>query len=66
MPASEVPGYTMDRSMRIRINDYVAPNAWVFLTSPVPAETGRRLGTGLPREARPCLTSERRDFGHDR
>jgi 8-oxo-dGTP pyrophosphatase MutT (NUDIX family) len=26
VPASEIPGYTMDRSMRIRINDYVARN----------------------------------------
>jgi 8-oxo-dGTP pyrophosphatase MutT (NUDIX family) len=26
VPASEVPGYTMDRSMRIRINDYLARN----------------------------------------
>ena len=24
VPASEIPGYTMDRSMRIRINDYLA------------------------------------------
>jgi hypothetical protein len=24
VPAAEVPGYTMDRSMRIRINDYMA------------------------------------------
>ncbi len=26
-------------------------HAWVFFTSPVPAETARRLGTGLLREA---------------
>ena len=26
VPASEVPGYTMDWSMRIRINDYVGHN----------------------------------------
>lgn len=26
VPKSAVPGYTMDRSMRIRINDYVAGN----------------------------------------
>ena len=24
VPASELPGYTMDRSMRIRINDFLA------------------------------------------
>ena len=24
VPAAEVPGYTMDRSMRIRINDFLA------------------------------------------
>jgi hypothetical protein len=24
VPASEIPGYTVDRSMRIRINDYLA------------------------------------------
>jgi hypothetical protein len=23
VPASEVPGYTMDRSMRIRVNDFL-------------------------------------------
>ena len=26
VPASELPGYTMDRSMRIRINDFLARN----------------------------------------
>ena len=25
VPAAEVPGYTMDRSMRIRINDFLTP-----------------------------------------
>jgi len=25
VPASELPGYTMDRSMRIRINDFLTP-----------------------------------------
>jgi hypothetical protein len=29
----------------------VGAHAWVFFTSPVPAETARRLGTGLLREA---------------
>jgi len=29
----------------------VGMHAWVFFTAPVPAETGRRLGTGLLREA---------------
>jgi hypothetical protein len=29
----------------------VGSHAWVFFTSPVPAETARRLGTGLLREA---------------
>ena len=29
----------------------VGAHAWVFFTGPVPAETGRRLGTGLLREA---------------
>jgi hypothetical protein len=26
VPAADIPGYTMDRSMRIRINDYLARN----------------------------------------
>jgi hypothetical protein len=29
----------------------IGAHAWVFFTSPVPAETARRLGTGLLREA---------------
>jgi hypothetical protein len=29
----------------------VGMHAWVFFTAPVPAETARRLGTGLLREA---------------
>src|ERR1035437_6103493 len=29
----------------------VGAHAWVFFTAPVPAETARRLGTGLLREA---------------
>jgi hypothetical protein len=29
----------------------VGAHAWVFFTSPVPAEAARRLGTGLLREA---------------
>jgi hypothetical protein len=41
VPASEVPGYTMDRSMRNRINDYLAR-----VKSPV-VIWGRRQAAGL-------------------
>jgi hypothetical protein len=29
----------------------IGAHAWVFFTGPVPAQTARRLGTGLLREA---------------
>ena len=32
VPASELPGYTMDRSMRIRINDFLSPNQSPVIT----------------------------------
>jgi ADP-ribose pyrophosphatase YjhB (NUDIX family) len=32
VPASEIPGYTMDRSMRIRINDFLARNESPVIT----------------------------------
>jgi hypothetical protein len=32
----------------------VGAHAWVFFTAPVPAQTARRLGTGLLREAMRC------------
>lgn len=39
----------------------VGAHAWVFFTSPVPAETARRLGTGLLREA--MTMNKRMDLG---
>jgi hypothetical protein len=38
VPASEIPGYTMDRSMRIRINDFLSRNQSSVITeSSMPA-----------------------------
>jgi hypothetical protein len=31
----------------------IGAHAWIFFTGPVPAETARRLGSGLLREAMP-------------
>jgi len=32
VPASDLPGYTMDRSMRIRINDFLSRNESPVIT----------------------------------